>query len=158
MACSVCFVGIQSYTVQCGSDHVVCDKCEVTHRMKETPTRQGRILKCPICKIPETKPGRRTSFSYSYELKEMYKWSRQPVIEPAQVFTSEQWQYISRYVRLMSETQQTRMAHMYPSIQPYLQCCESGVCLNYTVRKCSYPDGCSRYVCTSCTMCVSHFS
>jgi hypothetical protein len=144
MACSVCFVGIQSYTVQCGSDHVVCDKCEVTYRMKETPTRQGRILKCPICKIPETKPGRRTSFSYEYELKEMYKWSRQPVIEPAQ------WQDISQSVRLMSDNQQTRMAH--------IQCCESGVCLNYTVRKCSYPDGCSRYVCTSCTMCVSHFS
>ena len=110
MQCPICYKP-SNYEVQCGSVHTICDSCEVQTRMKSPATREGRILICPICHVKEKIPGKRTAFSYEYELREMYK------------------------------------SH-----------CESGtMCADFTKRKCSYPGGCSRFVCNKCLMCVSHF-
>lgn len=123
MECPVCYAASPTYVINCGSTtpHTICDTCEVTMRMKEPATRNGRALKCPICRGVEKVSGRRTSFSYEYELAALYNKNRA-------VFPVE------------------------------LHCCESGICMGMTTRTCSYPDGCSRYVCTNCMMCVSHFS
>lgn len=126
MECPVCYTDSPTYVVNCGSTtpHTICDTCEVTIRMKEPATRNGRALKCPICRGIEKVSGRRTSFSYEYELSILYKKTK-----PRE-----------------------------PEFPVQLHCCESGICMGMTTRTCSYPDGCSRYVCTNCMMCVSHFS
>ena len=124
MKCPVCYTSVPTYVVNCGSTtpHTICDQCEVTIRMKEPITRNGRVLKCPICHGVEKVSGRRTAFSYEYELSILYK-------ETPREFP----------VRL--------------------HCCESGIlCGGMTTRTCTYPDGCSRYVCTNCMMCTSHFN
>ena len=119
MECPVCY-GNASYVVNCGSSHKICDSCEVTLRMKEPATREGRHLTCPVCKVVEKVSGKRSTFSYEYELKALYGT---PKVRPVQI-----------------------------------RCCESGlICSGMTSRKCSYPDGCSRIVCTMCMMCISHF-
>ena len=125
MECPVCYTASPTYVVNCGSTtpHTICDTCEVTIRMKEPATRNGRLLKCPICRGVEKVSGRRTSFSYEYELSILYKKNTRVQEFPVQ-----------------------------------LHCCESGICTGMTTRQCTYPDGCSRYVCTNCMMCVSHFS
>lgn len=111
MSCPVCYIKNSNYTINCGSSHTICESCEVQLRMKEPVTLFGRQLKCPICKVVEKVSGRRTTFSYEYELNQLYN-------------------------------------------KP---CCESGLCDSMTIRTCSYPDGCSRYICMRCMMCVSHF-
>lgn len=126
MECPVCYTSVPTYVVNCGSTtpHTICDQCEVTIRMKEPATRNGRVLKCPICRGVEKVSGRRTAFSYEYELSILYNKSPREQEFPVR-----------------------------------LHCCESGImCDGMTTRTCTYPDGCSRYVCTNCMMCTSHFN
>jgi hypothetical protein len=124
MECPVCYAASPTYVINCGSTtpHTICDTCEVQIRMKEPATRNGRVLKCPICRGVEKVSGRRTAFSYEFELQALYNTTNSRIICPD------------------------------------LRCCESGICMGMTTRTCTYPDGCSRYVCTNCMMCVSHFS
>ena len=124
MECPVCYTNEPTYVINCGSvtPHKVCDQCEVTMRMKEPATHNGRILKCPICLSVEKATGMRTTFSYEYELAMLYKKPKNR------------------------------------EIPVHLHSCESGICMGMTTRTCSYPNGCSRHVCTNCMMCVSHFS
>lgn len=120
MTCPVCYIKNSNYTVNCGSSHTICESCEVQLRMKEPSTQFGRQLKCPICKVVENVSGKRTTFSYEYELNQLYN-------KPTHIVQD-------------------------------LHCCESGLlCDSMTIRTCSYPDGCSRYICMRCMMCVSHF-
>lgn len=78
MECTICYANEPTYVINCGSitPHKVCDQCEVMMRMKEPATREGRILKCPMCRTPEKVPGKRTAFSYEYELAVLYKKSK----------------------------------------------------------------------------------
>ena len=73
--CIVCYESNPSYVIQCGSvvPHIICDKCEATMRVKEPATREGRILRCPICRGKEKNPGKRTAYSYELELAHMYE-------------------------------------------------------------------------------------
>ena len=83
--CTICYQNTPSYVINCGSivQHIVCDECEVTMRMKEPATREGRLLKCPWCRVTEKVPGKRSVFSYEYELTKLYEEAAQPVRRPA---------------------------------------------------------------------------
>ena len=53
-------------------------------RMKEPASRTGRKLKCPMCRTYEKEPGKRSAFSYEYELSKTYEaLSRQGIAEKA---------------------------------------------------------------------------
>ena len=133
MECPICYADSPTYVINCGSatPHTICDTCEIQLRMKEPATRNGRTLKCPICRGVEKAPGKRTAFSYELELHALYNTTNSRMC-PVQSYS--------------------------PEFPVQLHCCESGICMGMTTRTCSYPDGCSRYVCTNCMMCVSHFS
>ena len=114
MECPICYTSEPTYVVNCGStvEHTVCDTCEVTMRMKEPATRNGRILKCPMCRVPEKTPGKRTAFSYEYELSHLYE-----AVPAPRVRTTEDW---IASIRLMEPARQIQYARWFPQLQPYL--------------------------------------
>jgi len=74
--CPVCLeVGGVQYRIGCKSkiDHTICNTCETTMRMKVTPTKNGRKIKCPMCRDVETVIGVRTDASWRAELDAVYK-------------------------------------------------------------------------------------
>ncbi len=75
MECPICYTNLSTYVINCGSkvEHKLCDQCEVTMRMKEPASRPGRKLKCPMCLTYEKEPGKRSAFSYEYELSKSYE-------------------------------------------------------------------------------------
>jgi hypothetical protein len=125
MECPICYTNAPTYVINCGStvEHTVCDTCEVTMRMKEPATREGRILKCPMCRVPEKVPGKRTSFSYEYELSQLYAAPmRAPVRAPVQVRNvAYDWQQIADTIRVLPLATQERYIRMYPQIRPYVE-------------------------------------
>ena len=180
MECPICFINQATYVINCGStvDHKVCDQCEVTMRMKEPATRDGRILKCPYCRVPEKTTGKRSTFSYEYELAKMYEPVVREPIRPARARTS--WQNFADAVRAMPRTEQLRYIRMYPPLASYLEnfnppqvrrepvihlhhsFCQSGrretgecPTRGKTERKCIHP-GCDKFVCRSCRQCLTH--
>jgi len=136
MECMICYSGEAKYKIQCGSSvpHCVCFTCEKTLRLKAKPTSNGRMVMCPYCRTEEKEAGLRSRSSYEAELKLLYE-------------------------------------KMYPKAQHYQRLRDpdhpTGWCNNRafgcqmrsrTTRTCSYPSGCTEYVCRNCTMCVGHFS
>lgn len=125
MECPICYTNAPTYVINCGStvEHTVCDTCEVTMRMKEPSTREGRVLKCPMCRVPEKVPGKRTSFSYEYELSQLYAHVA-PVRAPAPVRPvrerENEWARIARSVREMTPEMQLQYIRRFPQLQPYL--------------------------------------
>jgi len=101
MECPICYTNEATYVINCGStvEHVVCDTCEVTMRMKEPATTKGRILKCPMCRVPEKETGKRSAFSYEHELSKLY--APRPAPRPDAHLTQE------------------RLIQMFPSLAPY---------------------------------------
>jgi hypothetical protein len=117
-------------------------------RMKEPATTKGRILKCPMCRVPENVPGKRSSLSYEYELDQLY---RSPVPVPAPVPRSvpvpaprpvprsvprpvprpvpvavprghtDDWAAVADRVRLLPTNIQHRHIWMYPQLAPYFE-------------------------------------
>jgi len=143
MECMICYDQCAKYTIQCGSSvpHCICFTCEKTMRLKSKPTSDGRMLTCPYCRKDEKEAGLRSRSSYEAELKLLY----------------EQFYKSARQV-----IPQRRDPEVYiPSVP------SDGWCKNRalgcqkrsrTTRTCSYPTGCTEYVCRNCSMCVSHFS
>jgi hypothetical protein len=125
MECPICYTNAPTYVINCGStvEHTVCDTCEVTMRMKEPATREGRVLKCPMCRVPEKVPGKRTSFSYEYELSMLYA---APVRAPAPVRAVQvrnidnEWRDLAETIRQMSPEMQLQYIRRFPQLQPYL--------------------------------------
>ena len=122
MECPICYTNAPTYVINCGStvEHTVCDTCEVTMRMKEPATTAGRVLKCPMCRVPEKVPGKRTSFSYEYELSQLYAPAPVPApVRPVRERENE-WARIARSVREMSPEMQLQYIRRFPQLQPYL--------------------------------------
>ena len=172
MECFICYTNLSTYVINCGSkvEHKVCDQCEVTMRMKEPATRKGRILKCPMCRVNEIAPGKRTAFSYEYELSKMYETALSPArILPFQILQSDEQHYLDdiewsdvldpfllslRFAA--TSTAEERAAHQY------IAWCQSGnreigACTTRgkTERKCSN-IGCNKFVCRRCRHCLNH--
>ena len=75
MECIICFERTPvPYEIKCGSKvaHKICHSCEITLRLQTTPTRDGRNIKCPVCRKDEHSNGNRTSASYEAELRMLY--------------------------------------------------------------------------------------
>ena len=92
-------------------------------RMKEPATREGRVLKCPMCRVPEKVPGKRTSFSYEYELSMLYAPVRAPVRAPAPRLRDPQdeWAAEAGRIRDLPEVSRDRYIRMYPQLRPYFE-------------------------------------
>ena len=157
MECFICYTNLPTYVINCGSkvEHKVCDQCEVTMRMKEPATRKGRILKCPMCRENEIAPGKRTAFSYEYELSKMYETATPSRILPQYIDENTELDPFMLSLRFAATAEQ-RAARQYHSW------CQSGnreigACTTRgkTERKCSYPD-CNKFVCRRCTQCLTH--
>jgi len=87
MECLICFEPTASpYKITCGAkvSHEICHSCETTLRLQAKPTRNGRIIKCPVCRKDTTKHGNRTRASYEAELRMLYR-ELYPRILPFQV-------------------------------------------------------------------------
>ena len=182
MECPICYTNESTYVINCGSSvqHTVCDSCEVTMRMKEPVTSKGRILKCPMCRVPEKVPGKRSTFSYEYELSKIYAPApRPPRPAPLRV---DVWATFADRIRVLSIATQQRYIRIYPQLAPYFEnyipepvaetramrptptnaYCqggrrESGLCgtRSKTKRKCTH-IGCDKFVCRSCRQCLTH--
>jgi len=136
----ICYSGEAKYKIQCGANvpHCVCFTCEKTLRLKSKPTSNGRMLTCPYCRKEEKEAGLRSRSSYEAELKVLYE---------------------KLYPKPVAHYQRLRDPEVYIP--------RDGWCKNRalgcqkrtrTTRTCSYPSGCTEYVCRNCTMCVGHFS
>lgn len=136
----ICYSGEAKYKIQCGANvpHCVCFTCEKTLRLKSKPTSNGRMLTCPYCRKEEKEAGLRSRSSYEAELKVLYE---------------------KLYPKPVAHYQRLRDPEAYIP--------RDGWCKNRalgcqkrtrTTRTCSYPSGCTEYVCRNCTMCVGHFS
>ena len=129
MECPICYTNAPTYVINCGStvEHTVCDTCEVTMRMKEPATAAGRVLKCPMCRVPEKTPGKRTSFSYEYELSHLYAPPAAPVRAPVRAPTPrirtplEEWAAVAERIRDLPQVTQNRYIRMYPQLRPYFE-------------------------------------
>ena len=126
MECPICYTNAPTYVINCGStvEHTVCDQCEVTMRMKEPVTAEGRVLKCPMCRVPEKVPGKRTSFSYEYELSMLYAAPVRaaPVRAPApRRNPEEEWALVADRIRDMPQSVRSRYIRMYPQLAPYFE-------------------------------------
>ncbi len=80
MNCPVCLEDTDDiYTLACGSNtpHQICNACEISMRCSAIPTREGRMIKCPMCRVIEPVQGERSIQSYEAELKELY--ANQPI-------------------------------------------------------------------------------
>jgi len=125
--CPICYTNEPTYVVNCGStvEHRVCDTCEVTMRMKEPATRDGRVLKCPMCRVPEKTTGKRSSFSYEYELSKLYAPDPVPVRPPARAPVharpEEDWLVVANRIRDLPISMQTRYIRTYPQLAPYFE-------------------------------------
>lgn len=119
MECPICYTNTPTYVINCGStvEHTVCDTCEVTMRMKEPPTSKGRILKCPMCRVPEKVPGKRSTFSYEYELSKIYAPAPPPRPTPLSV---DVWGTFADRIRDLSIAAQ-RYIRIYPQLAPYFE-------------------------------------
>ncbi len=123
MECPICYTNEPTYVINCGSsvEHTVCDTCEVTMRMKEPATREGRILKCPMCRVPEKVPGKRTSFSYEYELSMLYAPPVRAPAAPVRVRNIDnEWRDLAETVRMLPPEAQLQYVRRFPALQPYL--------------------------------------
>lgn len=122
MECPICYTTEPTYVVNCGStvEHKVCDQCEVSMRMKEPATRNGRILKCPMCRVPEKTPGKRTAFSYEYELSHLYESKPAPV-RAVSMHAAENWEQVADTIRLLPRVTQDRYIRMYPPLRPFFE-------------------------------------
>jgi hypothetical protein len=164
MECFICYTNLSTYVINCGSkvEHKVCDQCEVTMRMKEPATRKGRILKCPMCRENEIAPGKRTAFSYEYELSKMYETAVPPArILPLYIDENTEWSDVLDPFILSLRFAATSTAEQRAE-RPYHAWCQSGnreigACTTRgkTERKCSY-IGCTKFVCRRCTQCLTH--
>lgn len=123
MECPICYTNAPTYVINCGSTvvHSVCDTCEVTMRMKEPATNKGRLLKCPMCRVTEKEPGERSSFSYKYELSQIY--AQAPLPRPALIPAPRQvsWATVADNVRQLSTTEQLHYIRRYPALRPYFE-------------------------------------
>ena len=96
-------------------------------RMKEPATRDGRILKCPMCREPEKVPGKRTAFSYEYELSKLYepspdKRARERALAPIVARNLEyDWELLADTIRDFSQETQERYIRSYPQLERYNQ-------------------------------------
>jgi hypothetical protein len=183
MECPICYTNAPTYVINCGStvEHTVCDTCEVTMRMKEPATSEGRILKCPMCRVPEKVPGKRTAFSYEYELSHLYE-SVAPV-RTVRRNIHQEWATLAETVRILPPLMQLDYVRRFPGLQPYIDVynprqvidlprvteppeyhafCQSGnretgTCptRGKTQRKCVHV-GCNKFVCRSCRQCITH--
>jgi hypothetical protein len=125
MECPICFCADPTYVINCGSttEHKICDSCEVQLRMKSPATRDGRVLKCPMCRGEEKVPGKRTAFSYEYELSHLYAAPPAPVRAPRVRITpaDEDWQQVAYSIRDLPRDLQDRYIRMYPRLRPYFE-------------------------------------
>lgn len=123
MECSICYTNEPTYVINCGStvEHKVCDMCEVTMRMKEPATTKGRILKCPMCRVYEKVPGKRSTFSYDHELSQLYRATVPPVPRPAPVQRTENWQAIADRFRDLPVIMQHRYIQRFPQLAMYFE-------------------------------------
>ena len=119
MECPICVSNNATYVIQCGSKikHSICDECEATMRMKVKPTKDGRMLKCPMCRTQERKPGKRTALSYDYELSKVRDEMKLQVYQER---ARDQWETIADSIRYLSKELQEKYINDYPQIRPYL--------------------------------------
>jgi hypothetical protein len=119
MECPICYTNAPSYVINCGStvEHKVCDECEITMRMKEPATRDGRILKCPMCRVPEKAPGKRTAFSYEYELSKLYETAPRP----ERVSRQENLAELAYQLRGLPRELQDVYTPLYPEVATYME-------------------------------------
>ena len=130
MECPICYTNAPTYVINCGStvEHTVCDTCEVTMRMKEPATSEGRILKCPMCRVPEKVPGKRTAFSYEYELSHLYESPVAPVrvpvrapVAPVRRNIHQEWATVADQIRDLPQDIQNTYIRMFPQLVPYFE-------------------------------------
>jgi len=114
MECSICYTNEPTYVINCGStvEHKVCDTCEVGMRMKEPATIKGRVLKCPMCRVYEKVPGKRSTFSYEQELSHLYK---------ASIPVQRDWAAVAERVRHLPTLTREAYICVYPQLAPYFE-------------------------------------
>ena len=81
--------------------------------MKEPATTKGRILKCPMCRVPEKESGKRSTFSYEHELSKLYA--------PRPARPRDEWATIADSIRHLPLTMRERYIGMFPSLAPYFE-------------------------------------
>lgn len=157
--CAICSQGLpeDNYVVNCGSTvpHRICHGCEFEWRKRMTPTSYGRAMSCPMCRVVEPLPGNRSVASLTKELALMYQ--RQYGSRPAgRSLFDEPVSTATPVARATLSTGRPLVRVSRPKIR-----CESGntpcPTRSPTTRICKYPMGCTKHVCRSCNMCVSHF-
>ena len=131
MECPICYTNAPTYVINCGSavEHKVCDTCEVTMRMKEPETSNGRLLKCPMCRVTEKEPGQRSSFSYKYELDQLYMEDEDdlPMLLPVlprllpMPSSANDWARAAVWIRNLPIITQQRYIRIYPQLAPYFE-------------------------------------
>lgn len=172
MECLICFEPTTvPYEIKCGSKvaHEICHSCETTLRLQTKPTRNGRTIKCPVCRRDEQSNGNRTRASYEAELRVLYR-ELYPRILPFERPVVQFPQYVPRLATTGRAPRVTFHAPSAPEpiVAPLPEppapesrnwCKNRPICptKNKTTRKCSYPMGCVNKVCRNCKMCVSHF-
>ena len=77
--CMICMDACESwYTIGCNSavSHQVCNTCEIQLRASAKPVKRGamigKFVKCPLCRVDETKMGERTQESWMKETSDLY--------------------------------------------------------------------------------------
>ena len=77
--CMICMENIGlGYKIGCNSSvsHEVCNTCEMQLRASATPVKRGtqigKYVKCPLCRVDETKMGERTQESWMKETSDLY--------------------------------------------------------------------------------------
>jgi hypothetical protein len=144
MECPLCMLPVDPmYTINCGSkqvsevDHTICHPCEINLRLTMKPTRLGRILICPFCRLPEPSPGNRSAESFQRELTTLYE------------------QYDDRVHghHIVRDRRPVRAPVEWCKNREMNQCATP----LRTSRKCAYPPGCPNHVCNACNVCNFHF-
>ncbi len=157
--CSICYSGQAKYHIQCPSEvpHVMCHSCESDWRMKSIPDKQHnmRVLTCPFCRAPETKPGLRSRTSYENEIASLYS---QLLHKPDRLQYLRQLGDQFQPLHVNGLDQRAERQHVQPVKQFCMNRHVGCSTFNKTQRKCSYPAGCDQFVCRQCKMCFSHFN
>jgi hypothetical protein len=119
MECPICYTNKGTYVLECGSKikHVICDICESTMRMKIKHKKEGRKLKCPMCRSEETKVGHRSALSYDYELSKSSSEERLCVYEER---VKDRWSILAEKIRKMPKIMQEKYVRENPNLRPYL--------------------------------------
>ncbi len=87
-------------------------------RMKIKHKKDGRKLKCPMCRSEETKVGHRSALSYDYELSKTSSQAER--ISVYEERTKDRWSILAEQIRKLPKIMQDKIIRDNPNLRPYL--------------------------------------